>query len=82
MGANQIMLLKTRTGALNFNGDEEVAQTKSTSTNQWYHVLKMFLGLTQDQQNECIANQTSKSPNPSKTVSLSSVVFFSSKFSF
>jgi hypothetical protein len=33
MGANQIMLLKTRTGALNFNGDEEVAQTKSTSTN-------------------------------------------------
>jgi hypothetical protein len=60
MGANQILLLKTWTWAPNLSGDEEVAQTKSTSTNQWSHVLKMFLELTWDQENESITNQKPK----------------------
>jgi hypothetical protein len=82
MGANQILFLKIGTWALNFNGDEEIAQTKSTSTNQWSHILKNFLELTQDQQNEQIANYTPKSLKRPKTILPPSDVFNSSKFSF
>jgi hypothetical protein len=57
--------------------NEEVAQTKSTSTNQ-SHVLKKVTRTTRDQQNKW----TPKSPNRLKAVSVSSVVFSSSKFSF
>jgi hypothetical protein len=81
-GSNSNYVAKTRTWALNFNGDQQVAQIKSTSTNQWSHVLKMFLWLTRNQQNEQVANRTPKSPNQPKTVSLSSASFSSSKISF
>jgi hypothetical protein len=37
---------------LHFNWDEASAQTKNTSTNQWYHDYKIFLILTWDQQNK------------------------------
>jgi hypothetical protein len=34
MGDNQILLLRTGKWALNFNRDEEITETKSTSVNQ------------------------------------------------
>jgi hypothetical protein len=43
MGDNQILLLRTGKWALNFNRDEEITETKSTSVNQWSHDFKMFL---------------------------------------
>jgi hypothetical protein len=53
---------------LHFNWDEASAQTKNTSTNQWYHDYKIFLILTWDQQNKYIANRTLKSLNLWKTI--------------
>jgi hypothetical protein len=68
--------------ALYFNWDEKSTQTKIISANQWYHDLKIFLILIQDQQNEWIVNRIPKSSNWSKTVSrTSSADFSSTKFS-
>jgi hypothetical protein len=66
---------------LHFNLDEESAQTKIISANQWSHDLKMLLILTRDQKSERIANRTPKSPNQSKIVSRTSVDFSSTEFS-
>ena len=76
MRDNQNLFLKIETWALNFNGDEETTQTKNTWTNQWSHVLKMFLGLTQDQQNNRSQNSHRKVWNGPKPYC--SLVLFSS----
>jgi hypothetical protein len=67
MGVNQIFAAKHWKWALQFNWNEVNAQTKITSTNQLSLDFKMFIILTQDQQNKRNSNPTTKSLNRSKT---------------
>jgi hypothetical protein len=70
--ANQVLVFKVRTCALNFNWDTEVVWTKSTSTNQWSYVPRTRTGPTKRTDRESTQNR----------VAILCFFFISSKLSF
>jgi hypothetical protein len=79
MCANQFFASKIEIEHATLIEMKKVIKSKSHQQTSDIIILKKFLRLTRDQQNERIINQTPKSLNRSKTVSLSSADFSNSK---